>query len=149
MRGVVTGVLFLVVSLSAEAFVSRSSPSSLVQQTQQQQQQQRSITVIQTSNSNSNSKLFSSQWDEDDSSSADKNDTDDAAANGAVVKDGDQPVNTSPTWEAAGKAISDEDDKESMDEMGDDFDASPGVSYIDNFVFYACVGFEKSNFDLI
>ena len=128
MRGVVTGVLFLVVSLSAEAFVSRSSLSpALIQQTQQQQ---RSITI----KSNSNSKLFSSQWDEDDSS-ADK-DTDDAAANGAVVKDGDQPVNTSPTWEAAGKAISDEDDKESMDEMGDDFDASPGVSYIYNFVFF-------------
>jgi hypothetical protein len=126
MRGVVTGVLFLVVSLSAEAFVSRSSWSpALIQQTQQQQ---RSITI-----KSSNSKLFSSQWDEDDSSdssAADKNDTDDAAANGAVVKDGDQPVNTSPTWEAAGKAISDEDDKESMDEMGDDFDASPGVSYI-------------------
>ena len=129
MRGVVTGVLFLVVSLSAEAFVSRSSLSpALIQQTQQQQ---RSITI-----KSSNSKLFSSQWDEDDSSAADKNDTDDAAANGAVVKDGDQPVNTSPTWEAAGKAISDEDDKESMDEMGDDFDASPGVSYIDNFVFF-------------
>ena len=142
MRGVVTGVLFLVVSLSAEAFVSRSSLSpALIQQTQQHQQ--RSITI-----KSSNSKLFSSQWDEDDSSSADT-DTDDAAANGAVVKDGDQPVNTSPTWEAAGKAISDEDDKESMDEMGDDFDASPGVSYIDNFVFHACVGFEKSNFDLI
>lgn len=126
MRGVVAGVLFLVVSLSAEAFVSRSSLSpALIQQTQQQQ---RSITI-----KSSNSKLFSSQWDEDDSS-ADK-DTDDAAANGAVVKDGDQPVNTSPTWEAAGKAISDEDDKESMDEMGDDFDASPGVSYIYNFVF--------------
>ena len=123
MRGVVTGVLFLVVSLSAEAFVSRSSLSpALIQQTQQQQ---RSITI-----KSSNSKLFSSQWDEDDSTSADK-DTDDAAANGAVVKDGDQPVNTSPTWEAAGKAISDEDDKESMDEMGDDFDASPGVSYIE------------------
>jgi hypothetical protein len=122
MRGVVTGVLFLVVSLSAEAFVSRSSLSpALIQQTQQQQ---RSITI-----KSSNSKLFSSQWDEDDSS-ADKDTADDAAANGAVVKDGDQPVNTSPTWEAAGKAISDEDDKESMDEMGDDFDASPGVSYI-------------------
>ena len=128
MRGVVTGVLFLVVSLSAEAFVSRSSLSpALIQQTQQQQ---RSITI----KSNSNSKLFSSQWDEDDSS-ADK-DTDDAAANGAVVKDGDQPVNTSPTWEAAGKAISDEDDKESMDEMGDDFDASPGVSYIYIILFF-------------
>ena len=130
MRGVVTGVLFLLVSLSAEAFVSRSSLSpALIQQTQQQQQ--RSITI-----KSSSSKLFSSQWDEDDSSAADKNDTDDAAANGAVVKDGDQPVNTSPTWEAAGKAISDEDDKESMDEMGDDFDASPGVSYIYNFFFF-------------
>jgi hypothetical protein len=127
MRGVVTGVLFLVVSLSAEAFVSRSSPS-LVQQTQQQ----RSITIIQTSN-NINSKLFSTQWDEDDS--AEDDGAADGAANGAVVKDGDQPVITSPTWEAAGKAISDEDDQESMDGMGDDFDASPGVSYSLFFMF--------------
>jgi hypothetical protein len=138
MRGVVTAVLLLVVSLSVEAFVSRSSLSpALVQQ--QTQQQQRSITIIKSSNSNS--KLFSSQWDEDDSSSEDDDGADGAdgaaATNGAaaaVVKDGDQPVRTSPTWEAAGKSISDEDDQESMDEQGDDFDATPGVSY--SFISY-------------
>mmetsp|Transcript_1683 Transcript_1683/g.1828 ORF Transcript_1683/g.1828 Transcript_1683/m.1828 type:complete len:372 (-) Transcript_1683:86-1201(-) len=122
MRGIVeigrAGVLFLL-STEVEAFVSRSSRATTTTTTtnivpkHQRQHHQRltySNSKLINSDSNRNSKLLFAQWnddDEDDSDTANKD------------------VKISPSYEEAGKTIGTEDDKATLDDVGD-FDASPG-----------------------
>jgi len=121
MRGIVEvggGVLLLLslqyllsVEVEVEAFVSRSSratttTTTLIPNT-------KSIFI----NSNSNNKLLFAQWnDDDEEENSDNNNNDD--------------VKSSPSYEEAGKAIGVEDDKATMDDVGD-FDASPGYEASD------------------
>jgi len=126
MKGVAVvggGVLILslqyLLSVEVEAFVSpRSSPTTTTHiGVQKQQRRQHERLISNSKSSSSNSKLFLSQWNEDEEDSSD-----------------DDDVKISPSYEEAGKTIGVEDDKASMDDMGD-FDASPGyeASNIDRY----------------
>jgi len=121
MRGVVevgrVGVLLLL-STEVEGFVSRSSrttttttTTNIVPQYQRQHHQRLIYSNSKSSNSNSkNGNILFAQWNDDDE---DESDT------------ANKDVKISPSYEEAGKTIGTEDDKATLDDVGD-FDASPG-----------------------